>query len=279
MTRTLNPLRTLLPIASSILLVVGVAMPLTVARSVHAATRTAAPVTTSSVSFRFDAQVVYGASAGKMIHGWISGSMDSTGVLTATLTADGLTPLTPGCAPHGDFGPACGLPASANVSGKTMGSGASAVATFRAVGKGWTWVLAGGAVGTAGAWAGTLTQGSAYVGTWSLTPQTTAVHIDLGGRSDAKSKDGVVLSTSINLNVTADGWAIGTFSPIDGSYPTIVQGYVNANKGSVTISVPMGKMGTVLLTGWSRLGFGVLNWKGSFVGPAAGDYGTWSGQG
>jgi len=255
---------------------------ITVAPSVQAAgaRRVAtAAVTTTAVSYRFDAQIVHGAKAGAPVHGWLSGSLDSTGVLTATLTATGLTPLTPGCAAHQEFGPACGLPASANVSGRTMDRGAAALALLTAAGKGWTWILAGGAVGMAGQWTGTLTQGSAYVGTWSLTPQTATVHIDMGGRTDAKSKDKVVLTSSINLNVTADGWAIGTFSPIDGSYPTIVQGFVNAKNGSVEIAVPMSKMGAVLVTGWSRPGFGNLRWTGSFVGPAIGDYGTWSGQG
>lgn len=275
MTRTFNLPRWLRTTVPGILLVLAIGFSMTVAPSVHAANRIAAAVTTTSVSFRFDAQIAHGASAGAAIHGWVSGSMDSTGVLTATLTAAGLQPLTAGCAPHADFGPACSLPASANVTGKAMG----AIAAFTAAGKGWTWILAGAAVGSAGQWAGTLTQGTAYAGTWSLTPQLTTVHIDLGGRSDAKSKDSVVLSTSINLNVTADGWAIGTSSPIDGTLPTIVQGYVNPNKASVELAIPMGKTGFVLLTGWSRKGFSGLNWSGSFVGPATGDYGTWSGQG
>jgi hypothetical protein len=61
--------------------------------------------------------------------------------------------------------------------------------------------------------------------------------------------------------------------------PVVVQGYVNANKGAVMIAIPMGRLGSVLVTGWSRPGFSGLNWKGSFAGPATGDYGTWIGQG
>ena len=41
----------------------------------------------------------------------------------------------------------------------------------------------------------------------------------------------------------------------------------------------MGARGSVLITGWSRPGFNVLNWTGTFVGPGAGQYGTWLGQG
>jgi hypothetical protein len=231
------------------------------------------------VSYRFDAQLIQGAHAGTAVQGWLSGTLDSTGILTATLTTDVLTPLMPGCAPYTDFGPACGLPPEANVSGKITGSGASAAVTMTAVGKGWTWTLAGGAAGTSGAWAGALSQGSALLGTWMLTPQTTTLHIDVGIKSDAKSKDKIVLVGAINLNITATGWAIGTFSPIDGTLPVVVQGYVNTKNSSVEASIPMGTTGAVLLTGYSRPGFNVLKWSGTFAGPATGDFGAWSGQG
>lgn len=263
-----------------VLLVVATVCATAMVPSAHAAGRSAAtPVTTTSISYRLDADIIHGAKAGAVLVGWLGGSLDSTGVLTATLTSGMLPPLMANCAPHVDFGPACALPASANVSGRTIGSGASAIATFTAKGKGWTWVLTGAAVGTSGEWAGTISQGSVYVGTWSLTPQPITVHIDLGGQSDAKSKDKVVLGASINLNVTADGRAIGTFSPINNALPTVVQGYANPNNGSIMVAIPMGRLGSVLVTGWSRPGFGGLNWKGSFVGPAIGDYGTWAGQG
>jgi len=278
MTRSSNRQRLWRATVSGLLLIMTIAV-VPSARAASARRVAAAAVTITAVSYRFDAQVVHGARAGAPVHGWLSGSLDSTGLLTATLTATGLTPLTPGCAAHQEFGPPCGLPPSANVSGRTMGSGAAALALFTAAGKGWTWILAGGAVGTTGQWTGTLTQGNAYVGTWSLTPQTITVHIDMGARSDAKSKDKIVISAAINLNVTADGWAIGTFAPYDGSLQTIVQGYVNIDKGSASIDIPMGKNGTVLATGWSRQGFGNLRWTGTFVGPAAGDHGSWSGQG
>lgn len=278
MMRTFNRERSLRTTVAGVLIGLVMMAAITVAPSAQAAgakRSVATPVTTTAISFRLDAQVIHGAA----VHGWLSGSMDSTGVLTATLTAAGLPPLQAGCAPHVEFGPACGLPASANVTGHVIGSGPSSSATLVAVGNGWTWILAGSAVGSAGQWAGTLTQGTTYAGTWSLTPQTTTVNIYMGGRSDAKSKDKLIITAAISLHVTADGWAIGTYSPLNGSFPSIVQGYVNPNKASVSLSIPMGAKGYVLATGWSRQGFNNLNWTGSMVGPATGDYGTWSGQG
>ena len=239
----------------------------------------AVPVVTTAISYRFDAQIVPGSKVGPGLHGWLGGSMDSTGVLTATLTVAGLVPLLPGCAAYSDFGPGCGLPASANVRGTTTGHGASATAALTAVGKNWTWILAGAAAGATGQWTGTLTQGGTYAGTWSLTPEPLMVHIDVGARSDAKSKEKVVLNGAINLQATADGRAIGTYSPTNNAYPTIVEGFVNADKSSVTVAVPMGTKGMVLMTGWSRPGFGFLRWTGTFAGPKTGDHGVWLGQG
>jgi hypothetical protein len=264
--------------APAAVLVLATALALAVAPPAAAHSRVAAAVTTTSVSYRFDAQLVSGPHAGTSLHGWLSGTLDSTGLFTATLVTDVLSPLTPGCAPHVDFGPACALPPTANVGGHIQGKGASSSALLTATGKGWTWLLAGSAVG-GGSWAGTLTGGSAYLGSWTLTPHVSTLSIQAGTRADPKSKHKVVLVGAIDLNVTADGLAVGTFSPADGTLPRVVQGYVNAQNGSVEVRIPMGKTGTVLLTAWSRPGFGVLNWTGTFVGPAAGDYGTWIGRG
>jgi len=278
MVRSVKQRRLLHKTLPTTVLILATAIALAVAPQVSASSRAAA-VTTASVSYRFDAQLVTGTYAGSTLHGWLSGSLDSTGLLTATLVTDVLGPMQAGCAPHVDFGPACALPPTANVSGHVLGKGASSSALLTAAGKGWRWLLAGAAVGPAGRWAGTLTKGSAYMGTWSLTPQTTTLSIQAGTRSDAKSKHKVVLVGAIDLNATADGWAVGTFSPADGTLPTVVQGYVNPQNSSLEVSIPMGKKGTILLTAWSRPGFGVLNWTGTFVGPAAGDYGTWIGRG
>lgn len=243
------------------------------------ATGRVAAVTTTSISYRFEAQLTTGAHVGAALHGWLSGTQDSTGVLTATLTTDVLPRLSAGCAPHTDFAAACVLPPTANVSGHVSGKGANATLALTARGKGWTWILGGSAVGATGRWAGTLTQGSTYAGPWTLTPIASTIHIDLGLKSAAKSKHKLAATGALDLNVTADGQVIGTYSPANGGLPSIVQGYANANKASITVAVPMGQNASILVTGWSRPGFNVLNWTGSFVGPATGDYGTWLGQG
>ncbi len=280
MTGTLNRRRLLRTTVSGGLL--ALALTLTLAIAPHAQTRVraaAAPVAPTPISYRFDGVLTAGAHAGAVLHGWMSGMQDSTGVLTATLTTDVLPRLKAGCAPYVDFGPACGLPPTANVGGRIVGTGPAATTALTARGLGWTWVLAGAAGGAANAWAGALLQGSANIGTWTLTPQVATVHIDLGLKSDAKSKGKVSLNGAVDLGVTASGWAIGTYSPINGTLPSIVQGYVNAKKSSIEAELPMGSRGSVLITGWSRPGFNVLNWTGSFVGPAAGQHGTWLGQG
>jgi len=281
MTGTLNRRRLLRTTVSGGLLVLVMTLTLAVAPHAQARARAAAaaPVTITPISYRFDGVLTAGAHVGAVLHGWLSGTQDSTGVLTATLTTDVLPRLSAGCAPYVDFGPACGLPPTANVGGHIVGTGPAATTALTAKGLGWTWVLAGSAGGATSAWAGAVLQGSATVGTWTLTPQTATIHIDLGLKSDAKSKGKVSLNGALDIGVTAAGWAIGTYSPINGTLPSIVQGYVNAQKSSLEAALPLGARGSVLITGWSRPGFNVLNWTGSFVGPAAGQHGTWLGQG
>jgi hypothetical protein len=151
-------------------------------------------------------------------------------------------------------------------------------ASLTAKGKGWTWTLAGVPAGKTG-WAGSITQGGASLGSFTLTPQLTTVHIDAAVKSDAKSTDKIVMVGAVDLSVTANGLAVGTFSLTNGAVPTLVQGYVNANKASAGVAIPMGNKGTILVTAYSKPGFGNLHWIGTFVGPATGDFGTFIGQG
>ncbi len=275
MTRAFNQRRASYKSVSGIILVLAMVLAFAITPSAHASTPKAAPVTVSTIAYLLEAQMVGGARAGSTVHGLLSGSMDSTGLVTATLSTAEIAPLMAGCAPHIEFGPACGLPPSANVSGMVLGGAASLTAS----GKGWSWVLAGGKAASAGSWAGTLTQGSNYVGSWALTPATTTVNINVAIKSDPKSKDKLVLAGAINLHSTLDGRAFGTFSPLDGSLPTVVQGWASADKSSISVSIPMGKTGYVLFTAWSRPGFGALHWNGTYVGPSNGDYGIVTGLG
>jgi len=276
MIRAVNQRRALPKAVPSTFLVLVMALSCAATPAAQARGTAAAPVTTTAVTYLLDTQLVHGPTGATGVHGWLSGTLNSTGLLTATLTSGELSPLTAGCAPYVDFGPACGLPASANVTGNVT----DGVAALIAKGKGWTWVLAGATSSLAGSWAGTLTQGNSGVGSWALTPATTTIHIDAAIKSDAKSTDKVVLVGSINLYVTLDGRAVGTFSPQDGSLPIVVQGWANnIDFPSVAVAIPRGKMGTMLLTAWSRTGFGTKHWNGSFVGPAKSDHGTLTGQG
>ncbi len=266
--------RRVLMIVPGILLALALMPPFAAVSSASSSREVAAAVTTTTVSYRFDGQLVSGSHAGTSLYGWVGGSLDSTGVLTATLTVNALAPLKAGCAPYVDFGPACGLAPTANVGGMLKSSGAN----LTAKGKGWTWTLVGSGIGLPG-WTGSIIQAGVSVGSFTLTAQPNTVHIDAAIKSDAKSTDKIVLVGAIDLQVTASGWAVGTYAPVNGSLPTLVQGYINSNKGSGEVSIPMGSKGTILVTAYTKPGFGNLHWIGTFVGPAMGDFGTFAGQG
>jgi hypothetical protein len=251
---------------SSCLLVVAAVIVLALAPSAQATSRAHAAVTTITVAYSLSGQV-----GGTPLQGWLNGTQDSTGLLTATVTiAD----------------PVTDAPVTANANGRIVGKGSSAAVLIAvtpmagstmAMGNGATMTMAGGPVGKAGQWAGAIIQGSATVGAWLLTPQTSNLHIDFGGKSGAASKDKVAVSGALNLGVTASGWATGTYASFDGSITYVVQGWVNG--GDVAVTVPWGKAGAVSLVGTQgKLKLTHPSWSGNFIGPAPGDLGTWIGQ-
>ncbi len=235
---------------------------LAVAPSVRASSRAAAAVTTTTIAYRLSGQLGSAALAG-----WLSGTLDSTGIVTATVTTGNAT---------------TNAPVTENVSGRIVGSGSSAMVllavTPMAGSRGAKWAMVGGVTGTAGQWSGTITQGSAYAGLWTLTPQTSHVNIDFGGKSAATSKDKVAVSGLISAGVTAGGWADGTYSSFDGSVVTVIHGWVNSG-GDISFTIPWGKSGTVVLVGTAgKLRITHPSWSGSFIGPGVGDLGTWIAQ-
>jgi len=264
MTRAFNRRPSLRATSSGVLLVLTIVLALVAAPAVGASSKSAAAVTTMSVAYSLGGQM-----GGAALAGWLSGSQDSTGILTATLTvAD----------------PTTDAPVTADVSGRIVGTGSHAIvllavtpsAGSRMMGGSSGMVMAGTAVGKIGQWAGTITQGSTYVGSWMLTPQTSNVHIDMGGKSAAGSTDKVVVSGGISLSATAAGWADGTLTTFAGK-TYVVHGWMNSG-GDVQVTIPWGK-GTVVLIGTKRALLDHHAWNGSFIGPAAGDFGTWTGQG
>ena len=145
--------KTVLGVVLVLLTVLGGGM----APRAHAAgSRAAAPVTTSDVAYHLAAQLLSGPRAGSTIAGQVSGTMDSTGMLTATLT------LASG--------------RSAHVKGML-----AAQATLTVAGKAANMTLSGSTLDRkAGIWGGMVALGaSTNAGTWTLTPEITDRRLQL----------------------------------------------------------------------------------------------------
>jgi hypothetical protein len=184
----------------------------------------------------------------------VSGNLDSTGLLTATLTlASGLT---------------------ATVNGTT-----TSPTKLTVKGKAANLTLTGGVLNkTVGIWGGTVAQGMTMnAGTWTLTTETKAVTFALGGKSAAGSADKLALAGELTLNLTADGWGDGNFAFLANDTVLPAEGRVSNGNITATIFWPM--KGALMVVGTSKTTVGVLKWTGTFVGPGAGDFGTFLGEG
>jgi hypothetical protein len=222
-------------------------------RAVSAA-KPAAAVTVAAVTYHLAAQVVSGMGTGS-IEGQVSGNLDSTGILTATLTLANNT--------------------TASVKGTI-----TSTAQLTVKGKAATATLTGNVLNKkAGTWGGTVaTSANPTAGSWVLTPETQAVSFALGGKSATGSADKVALAGEVTLNLTADGWGDGNFAFLDKDTVLPVVGRVVGSNMTATIFWPNNK-GTVMVVATSKTTVGVLKWTGTFVGPAAGDFGTFLGEG
>ncbi len=224
-------------------------------RASSRAADTAPPV---AVAYHFQAQFVQGKAAGTTLAGQVSGLLAGSGVLTATLTAT--TGVT------------------ATVTGVFTGTTALAPMSLAVRGKAGTMTLKGRPIGKPVAqWGGTIAQGGTpSAGSWLLTPETQALSIDIGGKSSGGSKHKVTLAGALALMVAADGRADGTFTLLTNGKVLIAEGHLLDGNLAATIHMP--GQGDVLIAGSSKPFLQVNKWSGGFVGPAAGDAGTWTGQ-
>jgi hypothetical protein len=197
---------------------------------------------------------VSGTGAGPTIAGQVAGTLDSTGILTATLTlASGATAKVSGT---------LAAPAKLTVKGKV----ANLTLSGKLLDK------------KAGVWGGFVEEtagGSA--GSWVLAPETQSVSFSLGAISDKTSKDKVTLAGQLELSLMDDGWGEGTFSFLDNG--TVLQAQGRLANGKLPASIVWPGKGTVLLVGTAKPAVGVLKWTGTFVGPALNDGGTFIGEG
>jgi hypothetical protein len=223
-------------------------------QAVSAAKPAATAFAVNPVTYHLAAQVVSGTSAGS-IEGQVSGNLDTTGILTATLTlADNTTASVKGTITTTAGLTLKGKAATASLSGKVLNK-------------------------KAGTWGGTVaTLANPTAGSWVLTPETQTVSFALGGKSGTGSADKVALAGEVTLNLTADGWGDGNFAFLDNDTVLPVEGRVVGSNMTATIFWPSNK-GTVMVVATSKTTVGVLKWTGTFVGPAAGDFGTFLGEG
>lgn len=219
----------------------------------RATIHSAAAVTTSDVAYHLSTQVVSGPGSAS-IQGQVAGTLDSTGLLTGTLTlATGLTSVVTGSVAG---------PAKLAIKGKA----GNLTLSGRALDK------------MAGTWGGTVANGMVTnAGSWLLTPETQAVSFSLGGKSSMGSKHKLALAGQLSLMLTADGWGDGTFTFLDNDKVLPAEGRVS--NGNVTATVFWPKKGALLLVASGKIAVGIFKWSGTFVGPAQNDFGTFVGEG
>jgi hypothetical protein len=213
-----------------------------------------AAVTTSTVAYHLAAQVVSGPTAGSMIAGQVSGTLDSTGMLTATLT------LTNG--------------ATSTVTGTL-----AAPAQITIKGSAGNLTLSGSLLNKkAGIWGGMITQAAGGdTGSWMLIPEPQSLTFSLGGKSSATSKDKLALAGQLTLSLTSAGWGEGTFAFLNNN--TVLQAEGQVANGNLRATIYWPHKGTVLLVATGKPIIGVTKWTGTFVGPALNDVGTFIGEG
>jgi hypothetical protein len=217
-----------------------------------AAPAAAVPVTTSAVSYHLAAQLLSGANAGSTLAGQVNGTLDSTGILTATLTLTSVSGLT------------------AAVSGTI---GASAKLTVK--GKAGNLTLSGKDLNaSAGVWGGSV---GSNAGSWLLTAEPQSVTLSVGGTSGMGSAEKLALAGQLTLQLTPQGWGEGTFAFLNTN--TVLQAEGRVVNGNLTATIFWSKQDTLMLVAAGKQAVGITKWSGTFVGPAAKDYGTFLGEG
>jgi len=215
----------------------------------------AAPV---AVTYHFGAQMVQGRAAGSTMSGQLSGTMDYTSALTATLTmTTGITATVTGA-----FTSTTSLaPTSLVVRGKGLAMTLDGHAFSRKSGQ------FGGAIAIGG---------TSGVGSWVLTPETQHIGFDIGGTSVTGSAHKVSVGGALSMSTTTSGVADGTFTLLTNGRIVPAEGRL-AN-GNIVVTLHLAA-GDVLAVGTSRPFLQLTKWSGTFVGPATGDRGSWSGEG
>lgn len=229
---------------------------------VSAQARLATAVAPVSVAYHLTALFTTGPRAGNAMDAAVAGSLDSSGVLTATLTAMS--------------------GATATVQG--MLSTATNGVTLTVRGAAANMALTGSSIGKAKRFAGSIGQsGLASVGVWLFIPEPVAHTYAFGATVSRGPHKGLVLGGYIAIVATAElsGSFDASVSLDNGAGgSTIVPAYGSLETGNVHIVIHLPHEGNLIGVAVPSLKhvrgsvpFPYLS--GSFVGPAADDTGLW----
>ncbi len=215
-----------------------------------------ADVTTLAVAYNLDVQFVDGSMAGRILDAGVVGTLDSTGLLTATLTApSGLTSTVTGA----------------------ISAMSPTILTVQ--GKAGSFIMGGKYIAKRGLYGGVipLSDGTP-AGTWLLVPAPTALSLAFAGKITAGRMRGTVLAGSISANVDRTGHFHGVLALDSGS--VVAEGHVNFGNIHVTFYLPNGGViqGVAPVGVSYSGGVAAVTYTGTFSGPYTGDHGTWSAQ-
>jgi len=228
--------------------------------SAHA--RLDAAAAPASVAYHLTALFTTGSMAGNVMDAAVAGSLDGSGVLTATLTA------TSG--------------ATATVSGalSTVSNGVTLTVSGAAA----NLTLAGSSTGKTGRFAGAISQtGLASVGSWLLTPEPVSHTYAFGATVSRGRHRGLVLGGYIAIAATSEptGRFDATVSLDDGSGGSTTvpaDGWLDAGNVHIVIHLPhQGNLVGVATPSMRRIRGSApfLYLSGTFVGPSTDDTGSW----
>jgi hypothetical protein len=228
------------------------------ANGAHAAGRAADVPAPVAVTYHFAAQVIHGASSGWAATGQLSGTMDYKSGIVGTIT------LTTGI--------------TATVTGALTNTTSLAPTSLKLKSKGWAMTLDGQAInGKSGQFGGAIGMGgSSGLGSWVLIPETVHIGFDIGGQSAKGSAHKVSIGGALSMSATADGWADGTFTLLTNGKIVPAEGRMVNGNLVATLHIAGGD---VVVVGASSPFLQLSKWAGTFIGPAKGDIGSWSGEG
>jgi len=207
----------------------------------------------SPVAYHLTVLVAQGRHAGTTVEGQVSGTLDSTGILTATLTATNGATAT------------------------VMGTLSTAGMTVSVQGKAGMFDLRGAYAH--GRYSGTVgPAGGEMIGAWILAPELTARTYTFQGRVANGRYRGFDLGGALSIALQSNGRYDGRLTLDDGTI-LVAEGRLLYNNLDVTVQVP----GKGVIRGVAPVSQRTFPgdaspttlYVGTFIGPGTGDRGAW----